>query len=165
MSLRNTGKAPHDAQIIRVEGDQTVGQVFKAIDASGEGKPLPDMAARGRGRGHRRARQVRHGHGPAPARQALRPRHQPQPQRRHGGVPGDRRGGWRGVPGAPVTISAKEYGFVAEGLKAGTAQVTFDNVGKEPHHVIAVPYAKGATLAEVRKALSDQGEPSGAADL
>ena len=41
VSLSNTGKQPHDAQIISVEGDQTVEQVLKAIEASGEGKPLP----------------------------------------------------------------------------------------------------------------------------
>ncbi len=160
MSLRNTGKAPHDAQIIRVEGDQTVGQVLKAIDASGEGKPLPEWLRAAGGVGT-----VAPGKS-ATATDLLQPgKHfvlDTSPSRNGGTAEFQVTGEAGGeVPGAPVTISAKEYGFVAEGLKAGTAQVTFDNVGKEPHHVIAVPYAKGATLAEVRKALSDQGEPSG----
>ncbi len=161
VSLRNSGKAPHDAQIIRVEGDQTVDQVLKAIDASGEGKPLPDWLRAAGGVGT-----VAPGKS-ATATDLLQPgKHfvlDTEPDR--GGTAEFQVTGEAGgeLPGAPVTISAKEYGFVAEGLKAGTAKVTFDNVGKEPHHVIAVPYAKGATLAEVRKAFSQEEgeEPSG----
>ncbi len=163
LSLRNTGKAPHDAQLIRVEGDQTAAQVLKAIDASGDGKPLPEWLRAAGGVGT-----VAPGKS-GTATDLLSPgKHfvlDTEPDQPNGGtaefeVTGEARDE---LPSAPVTISAKEYGFVAEGLKAGTAKVTFDNVGKEPHHVIAVPYAKGATLAEVRKAFSqDEGEePSG----
>jgi hypothetical protein len=155
VSLRNAGKAPHDAQIIRVEGDQTVDQVLKAIDASGEGKPLPAWMRAAGGVGT-----VAPGKS-ATATDLLQPgKHfvlDTEPDRNGGTAEFQVTGEAGGeLPGAPVTISAKEYGFVAEGLKAGTARFTFDNVGKEPHHVIAAPYAKGATLAEVRKALSDE---------
>ena len=156
LSLRNTGKAPHDAQLVRVEGDQTAAQVLKAIDASGDGKPLPEWLRAAGGVGT-----VAPGKS-ATATDLLSPgKHfvlDTEPDQPNGGtaefeVTGE---ATDELPGAPVTISAKEYGFVAEGLKAGTAKVTFDNVGKEPHHVIAVPYAKGATLAEVRKAFAQQ---------
>ena len=153
VSFRNTGKAPHDAQIVRVEGDQTVDQVLKAIEASGDGKPLPEWLRAAGGVGT-----VAPGES-ATATDLLQPgKHfvlDTEPDRNGGTAEFEVTGEAGGeLPGAPVTISAKEYGFVAEGLKAGTAKVTFDNVGKEPHHVIAVPYAKGATLAEVRKALN-----------
>lgn len=41
-ALENAGEQPHDAQILRVDGDQTVEQVVQAIEANGEGGPIPE---------------------------------------------------------------------------------------------------------------------------
>lgn len=65
------------------------------------------------------------------------------------------------LPEAAATITTEDYGFVTEGLKAGRNTVKFDNVGKEPHHVIALPFTPGATLEEVKKAFESEEEPAG----
>ena len=65
------------------------------------------------------------------------------------------------LPSTPATITAKEYGFETSGLKAGKNEITFQNAGKELHHVIALPFNKGGTLAEVRKFTTSRGSPPG----
>ncbi len=65
------------------------------------------------------------------------------------------------LPSTPATITTKEYGFETSGLKAGKQKITFDNAGKELHHVIAFPYREGTTLDTVKKAFAEQGRPSG----
>ncbi len=62
------------------------------------------------------------------------------------------------LPKAAAKIEAYEYGFKVSGLTVGKNTIEFSNTGSEPHHVIAVPYRPGATLAEVRKAfMQEQG--------
>ena len=64
------------------------------------------------------------------------------------------------LPSAPATVSAKEYSFDASGLKAGKNQIAFENIGAEPHHIIAVPMTPGATIADVRKFFkTEKGKP------
>ena len=65
------------------------------------------------------------------------------------------------LPKTDAKVTAGEYEFSASGLKAGTNEVEFDNAGKELHHLIAFPYARGTTLAKVKKAFKQEGEPSG----
>jgi len=54
-------------------------------------------------------------------------------------------------------IEAYEYGFRVSGLSVGKNTIEFSNTGTEAHHIIAVPYKPGATLAEVRKAFMKEG--------
>ena len=61
------------------------------------------------------------------------------------------------LPTAAAKIEAYEYGFRVSGLTAGKNTIEFSNTGREPHHVIAVPYRPGATLAKVRKAFRREG--------
>lgn len=61
------------------------------------------------------------------------------------------------LPKAAAKIEAYEYGFRASGLTVGKNTIEFSNTGTEPHHVIAVPYKPGATLAQVRKAFKRSG--------
>ncbi|MDQ3093501.1 MAG: hypothetical protein M3R46_17960 [Actinomycetota bacterium] len=65
------------------------------------------------------------------------------------------------LPETDSKITAKEYTLTASGLKAGRNQVEFDNAGKDLHHVIAFPYLEGTTLADVKQAFMQEGEPSG----
>src|SRR4029453_1593615 len=62
-----------------------------------------------------------------------------------------------GLPTAAAKIEAYEYGFRVSGLTTGKNTIEFSNTGREAHHVIAVPYTPGATLAKVRKAFMSQG--------
>ena len=63
-----------------------------------------------------------------------------------------------GQPGAkqPKTdavVSATEYEFTAEGLSSGSNQVTFDNAGAQPHHLLLGQLRDGATVADAKKFL------------
>ena len=58
------------------------------------------------------------------------------------------------------TITATEYAFESDGLKAGRNTILFDNAGQEPHLVAAVGLKEGRTLAEARRFFrTEKGEP------
>ncbi|HYF26104.1 MAG TPA: hypothetical protein VD931_10230, partial [Baekduia sp.] len=65
------------------------------------------------------------------------------------------------LPGVPATITASDFEFVTSGLKAGLNQVRFENTGRELHHALAFPLAKGATIAQARTFFQSQEEPEG----
>jgi len=156
VSVENTGKRPHDAQIIGVDGDQTAQQVTKVV--SSEGGPLPQWLHGGGGLGTVNPGQS------ASATDVLEPGRYFVMDTDGGAsaefeVTGEASNAE--LPSTPATITAKEYGFETSGLKAGKQKITFDNAGKELHHVIAVPYNKGATFADVKKFTTSEEEPSG----
>ncbi len=161
VELANTGKAFHEAQLIRLEPGHTREDALKVIAA--EGAPSPGWI------------HVAGGTGPAPpggkrsATQRLRPGNyiaydapfQNEGQGLKFGLasfkvegPADDSGK---LPKAVAKIEAYEYGFKASGLSVGKNTIEFSNTGTEPHHVIAVPYKPGATLAQVRKAFRRTG--------
>jgi len=155
VELTNAGKAFHEAQLIRLDPGHTPEDALKVIAA--EGAPSPGWI------------HVAGGTGPAPpggkrsATQRLRPGNyivydapfQNEGQGLKFGVASFKVEGEAGggeLPKATAKIEAYEYGFRVSGLTAGKNTIEFSNTGREPHHVIAVPYRPGATLAEVRKA-------------
>lgn len=102
-------------------------------------------------------------HPGAPGGELLPGRH-----RSHRGVLGrpDRRAKGRGRRGRrstaqrPASITARDYSFTTSGLKAGKNAITFENTGKEPHHVVVAPLKPGKTLDDVRKfAREEKGPP------
>jgi plastocyanin len=161
VELTNTGKAFHEAQLIRLDQGHTPQDALKVIAA--EGAPAPGwIHAAG-------------GTGPAPpggkrsATQRLRPGNyivydapfQNEGQGLKSGVAsfkvqGEANNGAE-LPTATAKIEAYEYGFRVSGLTVGKNTIELSNTGREPHHVIAVPYRPGATLAEVRKAFRREG--------
>jgi hypothetical protein len=73
-------------------------------------------------------------------------------------VTGDGGGGEVAAEGG--TITATEYAFESDGLKAGRNTVLFDNAGQEPHLVAAIGIKEGSTFAEVRRFFrTEKGEP------
>ena len=61
--------------------------------------------------------------------------------------------------GAPASrIDAVDYSFTTSGLKAGQAEVAFDNKGKEPHFVVGLPIKPGKTIEDVKKSIAEEGE-------
>jgi plastocyanin len=161
IELTNTGKAFHEAQLIRLDQGHTPQDALKVIAA--EGAPSPGwIHAAG-------------GTGPAPpggkrsATQRLRPGNyivydapfQNEGQGLKFGVAsftveGEADDGAE-LPTAAAKIEAYDYGFRVSGLTVGKNTIEFSNTGREPHHVIAVLYRPGATLAEVRKAFAREG--------
>jgi plastocyanin len=165
VELTNTGTAFHEAQLVRLDPGHTAGDALKVIAA--EGAPTPGWI------------HVAGGTGPAPpggkrlATQRLRPGNYiayDAPFQNEGKglkvglasfkVEGEADGSGT-LPQATARIEAYDYGFRTEGLTIGKNTIEFSNTGTEPHHVIAAPYAPGATLAEVRKAFMQKhgGEP------
>ena len=156
VELTNTGKAFHEAQLIRLDLGHTPEEALEVIAA--EGAPSP------------RWLQAAGGTSPTPpgdsssATQRLRPGNYivydaPFQNEGQGVRPGVATFEVEGEPGgdelpeATAEIEAYEYGFRVSGLKAGKNTIEFSNTGSEAHHVVAVPYRPGATPAQVRNAL------------
>jgi len=167
ITLKNTGKGLYDAQLVRVDGDQTAEQVFSEVIDSAEGAPTPDWAHAAGGVAGTPGGQtgtatqvlepgtyylsvadVEGDSGPNPTRDGL------VKLEVTGEVSGE-------LPQTDGSIVAKEYSYEATGLKAGKNEITFDNVGKELHHAIAFPLNKGAALADAKKAFASEGRPTG----
>ena len=161
VKLSNRGKAFHEAQLIRIDQGHTSQDALKVIAA--EGAPAPSWI------------HPAGGTGPAPpggersATQWLRRGNYivyDAPFQNEGRglkfgvasfkVEGEADYGAE-LPTAAAKIEAYEYGFRVSGLTAGKNTIEFSNTGREPHHVIAVPYGPGATLAEIRKAFRGEG--------
>ena len=159
--LANTGKAFHEAQLIRLDPGHTPADALKVIAA--EGAPSPGWI------------HVAGGTGPAlpggtrSATQRLRPGNYivyDAPFQNEGQgvkfglasfkVEGKADGGGE-LPKMQAKIEAYEYGFRVSGLSVGKNTIEFSNTGTEAHHVIAAPYKPGATLAEVRRAFMKEG--------
>jgi hypothetical protein len=162
------GDASHDAQLIRVEGDHSVEETVKIINQ--ESAPIPAWLIPAGGPG------ATPGGKTATVTQNLVPgkyyvidTNEPEGDnvKSYGEdgtvaefeVTGD--AGDAALPKTDATITAKDFSFETSGLKAGTNRLTFTNTGKEIHHVIVAPFAKGATFDQVKKAFTQQGEPSG----
>lgn len=65
------------------------------------------------------------------------------------------------LPSAPAQVVMDEYSFRTTGLKAGRNTILMDNAGKELHHTLAFPIAKGKTFADVKKFATTEGEGEG----
>ncbi len=161
VEFENAARDPRDAQLIRVEGDHTAGDVIKVI--SREGGPLPGWMSGGGGVGRVSPGQS------AKVTQELSegryvviagPEGEGQSATAELTVEGGEGGGE--LPEADGKITAKEYSFETSGLRAGRNKVEFENAGRELHHVVALPLRKGATLADARKAFQEEeGESQG----
>jgi hypothetical protein len=159
MTLNNSSDGPRDGQIIRVEGDQSPEDVLKQIES--EGGPIPDWLQDGGGVGTTPPGK------PASVTQNLAegnyvlvaaPEEEGEPATAEFKVEGGEEGE---LPKTEARIVASEYTFEVEGLKAGENEVTFENSGQELHHAIGFPINPGKSIDDVKKALSEEGEPSG----
>ena len=65
------------------------------------------------------------------------------------------------LPEADGTVSAVEYSFSAEGLKAGEQKVALENKGGTWHHFLASPLKPDATIEDAKAFLESDGEGGG----
>ncbi|CAN5528935.1 hypothetical protein BH20ACT15_BH20ACT15_10510 [soil metagenome] len=64
------------------------------------------------------------------------------------------------LPDADATVTANEYSFSSEGLKAGETSVLLENAGAQWHHFLASPLKEDATIEQAREFLeTEKGEP------
>jgi hypothetical protein len=65
------------------------------------------------------------------------------------------------LPETEGTVTAAEYSFTGEGLKAGTNQVLLDNAGAQWHHFLASELKPDATIEQAQQYLERQGRGVG----
>jgi hypothetical protein len=169
ISLRApAGEATHDAQLVRVEGDHTRDEVVAAVSSFGAPIPWWLIPAGGVGQtgGGAVGRTVQR---LEPGKYYILDTDEPYGDKvksyaETGATAALEVTGEAGTAELPETdakVTAKDYTFVAGGLKAGKNEIAFKNAGKQPHHLIAFPYRKGATLDEARRFLTEEGDGSG----
>jgi hypothetical protein len=171
LTFENAGKKPHDAQLLRVEGNHSAKETIENTIASGEGKPIPEWITDGGGVGTTAPGKT------VTVTQVLEPgtyylfdtessegEGDGKPNALNGGqakieVTGEAGDG--DLPETDATITAKDYSFEGEGIKPGANQLTFANEGEELHHLIAFPIKPGVKFAEVEKLFKSNEEPKG----
>ena len=172
ISLKNSDTSPRSAGIIRVVGDYDAKDVLKVIGE--EGAPIPDWLEDGGG-----VPKVLPGK-TGTATQNLAPGKYivTDDEGSDGDGPSNAERGATGeftvtgeasdaeLPLVPATITTtdkgdKDYGFEFKGLKPGTNRVRFENTGEQLHHALIFPYNKGATLADVKKFATSEGDSGG----
>lgn len=166
ITLDNSGESPHDGQIVRVEGDRTADDVIATI-IDNEGGPIPRWLSGGGGVGTVAPGET------ATVTQALEPGRYflVDTEGGDGGKPNAKKGGivefevtgegGGELPATDASITARDYSFDTAGIKPGTNRLTFENAGKELHHVIAFPINEGFTIGDARKAFASEEEPEG----
>jgi hypothetical protein len=65
------------------------------------------------------------------------------------------------LPETEGKVTAQDYSFTGEGLKAGTNSVLLENAGAQWHHFYASEIAENATIEDVRTYIQSEGEPEG----
>ena len=160
LQLKNSTKKAASLQLIGIEGDQDAEEAIKAGEAWGDkgGKLSSDLKLAG-GLGN-----VAPG-GTGVVRQSLSAGRYVALNIDSNAyaefeVTGDGTGTLASTSG---TVTASEYAFETAGpLKAGDVQLTFDNSGKEAHHIVGLAINPGKTIEEVAEFLKeDEGEGSG----
>lgn len=176
LTLKNSDTVPREAQIVRVEGDQTVDEVLEVVDSDEEEAEIPSFLQDGGG-----VPTVKPG-ATGSATQVLAPGNY---------VIFDTQGGRDGpqsksnselgakgeftvtgpaadaeLPPQPATITATDdgeddYSFEFSGLRAGANKLRFENTGEELHHVLFFPIVGDATIEDVTAAFEADGPPKG----
>jgi hypothetical protein len=165
LTLRNKSKGDAEAQLIRIEGDHSRSEVLDALGRSVSGKPWKDFLFAAGGVGMTDPGDTRS------ATQELEAgttyyvfnasaESQPQPSDLHEiEISGDEEGA---LPETNATVTATDHGYTADGLTSGRNEVTFENAGREPHHLLLGQLRKGATIANAKRfLLSDTDAGSG----
>jgi hypothetical protein len=163
VAYTNNTKRPATAQFIAVTGGQGVAEVSKAYAQVSNGKAAPNwfFAAGGAGT-------------TAPGKTTnvglvLLPGtyyvvdDEDEGNLKNGGIAKFTVEGDKNEAALPTgeTVTAKDYSFTATGLKSGTNTLVFANRGKQIHHLQAFPMNRGATIDQVRKFVSSDGESGG----
>lgn len=157
----NTGKKDHGAQVIKIGDGHTAAEVLEAGEAWGEAgkKPLPEWVTF-----HGGVASMKPGEsGTAvvdldPGEYAVFDiESDADDAYAEFTVEGD---GGEELAETDGTVEAREYSFTGAGLTAGRGQVTFDNAGEEPHHLVAAPIKPGKTIGDVRTFIkTEKGAP------
>lgn len=161
ITFENKGDSEGDMQLIRTEGEHSAGELVKAFESAGSGKPFPDWFFGGGGAGST---------GPGESvtvTQVLQPgtyyavntegkleaekvaELEVTGEETDDAVDGD------------DTVSAGEYVFESDApLPSGKSEIVFDNIGAQPHHLLASKLIGDATADDVETFFkTEKGKP------
>ena len=162
LTLTNDGDAPHSLQLIRADGDYTEDEVFEELGKAVEGEAVAEWFSPSSG-----VMSVEPGESRTTTT-VLEPgmywgiddeSGDPVKSARVAFEVTEGEGGGE-LPAADATITATDFAFATDGLKAGTSKVLFENDGEEWHHVVAAPL-EGETTVDDVKAYFQQEKPEG----
>lgn len=162
ITLENNANREGDLQLIRAEGDHSANEVVQGLGKAMQGQAFPDWFFAGGGIGTT-----------APgASQTVTQVLEPGTYYAFdtsGGPPDPRaavavevtgESSDDEIPESDTTVSAVDYGFEAEGLTAGTTEIAFENIGAQPHHLIASQLIGDATAEDVEQFFkTEKGKP------
>ena len=163
ITVDNGTDSPVDAQLIRVTGEHTPAEVAESIVPVLDGEPFPDWLFAGGGIGtvgpnatDTVTENLEPGTYYVVNTQADGP---PDPKSLPafevaGEVSEDE------LPEADATVQAIDYGFEATGLESGENEITFENAGAQPHHILSAPLVEGTSVKAAKAfLLNGEGEP------
>ncbi|HYG96311.1 MAG TPA: hypothetical protein VD741_04305 [Solirubrobacterales bacterium] len=162
ITATNDTDSSADLQLIRVEGEHSPEEVVKGLGEAIQGQGFPEWLFTAGGVGTLEAGES------ATVTQVLQPGEYyafntegGQPDAKSAAVTevtGEESG--EEIDGGEATVEGAEYVFNAETLPSGATEIFFDNIGAQPHHLIASPIKGDATIEEVEKAFkSEKGPP------
>lgn len=163
ITLENESDREGELQLIRIEGDHSPEEAIDALGGIIEGKPFPDwLFAAG-------------GVAAIPAGSSATVTQVLEPGTYYAfDLEGEGPPAAKDVPTLDVTgedaneelpegdsvVTAIDYGFETEQLTAGKNEIVVDNVGDEPHHMIASPLIGDNTAEDVERFFkTEKGEP------
>ncbi len=163
ITLTNESDSEADLQLIRVEGKHSAEEVVAGLGKAIEGQPFPEWFFAGGGVGST---------GPgksATVSQVLQPGTYYAFNTETQGRPDPKSAASMEVTGeasdeelaeAEGTVEAGEYLFEAETLPAGSNEIVFDNIGAQPHHLIASKLIGDSTAEDVETFFkTEKGKP------
>jgi phage tail sheath gpL-like len=163
ITFSNDSDSGADLQLIRVEGDRTPEEVVAGLGKAIQGQAFPDWFFAAGGVGSL---------GPGESTtvtQVLRPGSYYAFNTETDGPPDAKSVAVTEVSGnesdeeieqADATVEAAEYVFNAETLPSGEVEIAFDNIGAQPHHLIASKLKGDASAEDVEKFFkTEQGAP------
>jgi hypothetical protein len=162
ITLTNDSDSEADLQLLRVEGEHTPEEVVEGLGKAIQGKSFPEWLFTAGGIGTLGAGET------ATVTQVLQPGDYYAFNLESEGPPAPQEVAITKVNGeesdeeigeGDATVEAAEYVFNAETLPSGEVEIAFDNIGAQPHHLIASPIKGDATAEEVEKAFKEEKGP------
>lgn len=161
ITLTNSSDSEADLQLIRVEGDRTPEEVVAGLGKAIEGQSFPEWFFAAGGVGSL-------GPGESATVEQVLQSGDYYAFNTEGGPPSPKSAAVTEVTGeesdAEVdegegTVEAAEYVFNADTLPSGSVEIAFDNIGAQPHHLIASKIKGDATAEDVEKAFKEEKGP------
>lgn len=158
IEFENSTQDPHQAQLVKVDGSHTRDDVVDAVTGHDEDIPAWLLVEGGVGNtagGQTRSAKVRLTPGRYFVVDTATDENDNSYAKRGAVAELTVSGGSDGaVPASGARIEARDYEFTVPALRAGNEMVTFENVGAQPHLLVAAPIAPGKSIADVEAAFT-----------